>query len=226
MTTQSKEPGQALVQGESGPAAPEPYGPIVLKLAPALELSDEQLLEVCSLNDDIRIERNAQGELELMPPASGDTSNQNFDIITDLGIWVRADGTGVGFESNAGFTLPDGAMRSPDAAWILKDRWEALSGSERRRFPPICPDFIIELRSESDRLRMALAKMEEYIANGARLAWLIDPVDPLHRVYVYRPGSPVEILEGPDTVSGDPELPGFVLNLKPVWGRLSNRTAQ
>lgn len=197
---------------------PEPYGPFVLKLAPALELSDEQLLEICSLNDDIRIERNAQGELELMPPSSGASSNRNFGIITDLGSWVRADGTGVGFDSSGGFTLPNGAMRSPDAAWISKNRWEALSGAERRRFPPICPDFVIELRSESDRLSTAHAKMEEYIANGARLGWLIDPVDPRLRVYVYRPGIPVGILEGPDTVSGDPELPGFVLDLKPIWG--------
>lgn len=197
---------------------PEPMGAIVLKLSPALELTEEQLLEICSLNDDIRIELNSRGELELMPPTSGNTSNQNFDIIIDLGIWVRADGTGVGFESNAGFTLPNGAMRSPDAAWILKERWEALPGAERRSFAHICPDFVVELRSESDRLTTAQAKMEEYMANGARLGWLIDPVDPRHRVYIYRPDTPVEILEGPDAVSGDPELPGFVLDLKPVWG--------
>lgn len=218
MTTQSKEPAKVSVQAEPDPVVPEPLGPIVLKLAPALELTDEQLLEICSLNDEIRIERNAQGELELMPPTGDDTSSKNFDIITDLGNWVRSDGTGVGFESNAGFTLPNGAMRSPDAAWILKDRWQALPGSERRRFAHICPDFVVELRSESDRLSVVQAKMEEYIANGARLGWLIDPVDPRHRVYVYRPDNPVEILEGPDTVSGEPELPGFVLDLKPVWG--------
>ncbi len=217
MTTQSKKPRQTVAQTEPGLTRPEPYGPIVLKLVPALELTDEQLLEICSLNDDIRIERNSQGELELMPPTGDDTSNQNFSIITDLGIWVRANGTGVGFESNAGFTLPNGAMRSPDAAWISKDRWEALPGAERRRFAQICPDFVIELRSESDRLRTVQAKMEEYIANGARLGWLIDPVDPLHIVYIYRPGAPVEVLEAPDSLSGDPELPGFVLDLKPVW---------
>ena len=217
MTTQSRELQQASVQTVPEPAGPEPYGPIVLKLAPALELTDEQLLEICSLNDDIRIERNSLGQLELMPPTSGDTSNQNFDIITDLGIWVRADGTGVGFESNAGFTLPNGAMRSPDAAWILRDRWEALPRAERRRFPHICPDFVIELRSGSDRLRTAQAKMEEYIANGARLGWLIDPVDPRQLIYVYRPDTPVEVLEAPESISGDPELPGFTLDLKPVW---------
>lgn len=217
MTTQSVEPLQAPVQTPPEPACPESYGPIVLRLSPVLELSDEQLLELCSLNDDIRIECNARGELELMAPTSGDTSNQNFGIITDLGNWVRADGTGVGFESNAGFTLPNGAMRSPDAAWISKDRWEALPKEERRRHPHICPDFFIELRSESDRLSAARAKMEEYIANGARLGWLIDPVDSRHRVYIYRPDTPVEILEAPESISGDPELPGFTLDLTPIW---------
>ena len=222
MTTQIKKPGQAPVQ--AGPVPPEPYGPIVLKLAPALELSDEQLLEICSLNDDIRIERNAQGELELMPPTGGDTSNQNFDIITDLGIWVRADGTGVGFESNAGFTLPNGAMRSPDASWISRERWEALTGAERRRFPPICPEFVMELRSESDRLATLQAKMVEYLENGARLGWLIDPLQ--GKAYIYRPDMPVEELDRPESLSGDPELPGFVLDLKPVWSRLSDPTVQ
>ena len=215
MTTRSKKPQIASVQIPPSSAEPEPYGPIVLRLSPAVELTDEQLLEVCSLNDDIRIERNAQGELELMAPTSGNTSNQNFDIIIDLGIWVRSDGTGVGFESNAGFTLPNGAMRSPDAAWVSKDRWEALPDAERRRFARICPDFVIELRSESDRLTVAQAKMEEYMENGVRLGWLIDTVD--FRVYIYRPNFPVEILEAPESISGDPELPGFVLDLKPVW---------
>lgn len=213
MTTQSKKPPITSAQA---PAA-EPFGPLVLRLSPAVELTDEQLLEVCSLNDDIRIERNSQGELELMPPTSSNSSNQNFDIIIDLGNWVRADGTGVGFESNAGFTLPNRSMRSPDAAWISKDRWEALPREARRKFAPICPDFVIELRSESDRLSAAQTKMEEYIANGARLGWLIDPVDVRHRVYIYRPNSPVEILENPDTISGDPELAGFVLDLTHVW---------
>lgn len=218
MTTQSKEPAQVSVQAEPDPVVPGPYGPIVLKLAPALELTDEQLLEICSLNDEIRIERNAQGELELMAPAGGTTGNQNAKITARVTVWAEGEGRGESFDSSTGFTLPNGAMRSPDAAWILRDRWEALPAAERRRFAHICPDFVIELRSESDRLSVVQAKMEEYIANGARLGWLIDPVDPRQRVYVYRPDNPVEILEGPDTVSGDPELPGFVLDMKPVWG--------
>lgn len=217
MTTQSKKPRQASVPTGQESIESEHYGPVVLRLSPIVELTDEQLLEICSLNDELRIERNAQGELELMPPTSSNSGNQNFDIITDLGIWVRADGTGVGFESNTGFTLPNRSMRSPDAAWISNDRWEALPREERRKFAPICPDFVIELRSESDRLSVAQAKMEEYIENGARLGWLIDPVDVRHRVYIYRPNSSVEILENPETVSGDPELPGFVLDLTPVW---------
>ena len=196
---------------------PEPYGPIVLKLAPALELSDEQLLEVCSLNDDIRIERNAQGELELMPPVNITGSSQNSDINADLKLWARRDGTGNAFEATAGFTLPSGSIRSPDASWILKSRLAELPDDEKRKFARICPDFVIELRSDSDRLITIQAKMEEYIANGARLGWLIDPVDARRRVYVYRPDLPVQILEGPESLSGDPELPGFTLDLRPIW---------
>ena len=217
MTTQSQKPRQAPVQTPSVPAGPEPYGPIVLNLSSVMELTDEQLLEICSLNDDIRIERNSRGELELMAPAGGTTGNQNAKITARVTVWAEGDGRGESFDSSTGFTLPNGAMRSPDAAWILKDRWEALPGAERRGFAHICPDFVIELRSESDRLASAQAKMEEYIANGARLGWLIDPVDPRCLVYIYRPHTSVEILEAPESVSGDPELPGFTLDLKPVW---------
>ena len=222
MTTRSKKPQQAPVQTPPEPAGAEPtglepYGPIVLKLSPALELTDEQLLEICSLNDDIRIERNSEGELELMAPAGGTTGRINGRITVRLGTWAENEGSGEYFDSSAGFTLPGGAVRSPDAAWILKERWEALPDEDRDRFAHICPDFVVEIRSKSDRLSSVQAKMEEYIANGARLGWLIDPVDPRHRVYIYRPNTGVEILEEPETVSGDPELPGFVLDLKPVW---------
>ena len=213
MTTQGVKPQQVSSTSEL-----EPVGPIVLRLNPVVRISDDQFFELCALNDDLRIELNARGDMELMAPAGGSTSSKNLSINIDFGIWMRTNGTGVGFDSSGGFTLPNGAVRSPDAAWILKDRWEALPGAERRRFAHICPDFVIELRSESDRLATLQAKMVEYLENGARLGWLIDPVDTRHRVYVYRPDNPVEILEGPDTVSGEPELPGFVLDLKPVWG--------
>ena len=197
---------------------PEPMGPIVLNLDPVLRLTGEQLLELCSLNDAVRIELNAKQELELLPPANPSSSNQNANITADLGIWVRANGAVVGFDSSAGFTLPNGAVRSPDASWILKERWAKISDEEKHKFTPIVPDFVVELRSPSGRLRGIRAKMEEYIEHGVRLGWLIDQLDPRHRVYVYGPNAPVEVLEGPETLSGDPELPGFVLDLKPVWG--------
>ena len=217
MTTQSTKPRQASVRAEQEPAGSEPYGPIVLKLAPALELTDEQLLEICSLNDDIRIERNSQGELELMPPVNITGDKQNLRIATRLEIWAIGDGKGEAFGPTAGFILPNGSMRSPDASWILNSRLADLTDENKVDFGPICPDFVIELRSKSDRLRVAQDKMEEYIANGARLGWLIDPVDLRHRVYVYRPGTEVEVMEAPESVSGDPELPGFLLDLNRIW---------
>ena len=217
MTTQSKNPRQISLLTEPDPVVPEPLGPVVLKLAPVLKLTDEQLLELCSLNDAVRIELNTTGELELLPPAGGTTGNRNFSLATDLGNWVRTDGTGVGFDSSAGFTLPNNAIRSPDVAWILKERWARLSDEEKHKFAHIVPDFVIELRSPSDGLRGLHAKMEEYMENGVRLGWLIDPLDPRHRVYIYRPDTPVVILEEPETLSGEPELQGFVLDLKPVW---------
>ena len=202
---------------EPDPVTPEPYGPMVLRLPPDVKLTEEQFLELCGLNDELRIEINARGDLELMPPTSGNTSRRNSNLSIDLGNWARADGTGVTFDSSGGFTLPNGAVRSPDASWVLKSRLSELSEREMDRFPAICPDFVVELRSRSDRLRDIQAKMEEYLENGARLGWLIDPLDPRHRVYIYRPGVAAEVLEAPESLSGDPELPGFVLDLRRIW---------
>ena len=217
MTTPRAKPRQEPAPVQQAPVIPEPYGPIVLRLPPKWKLTDEQVLELCGLNDGIRIEINSRGELEIMAPTSGNTSGRNIDITTDLNVWAREDGSGRAFESNAGFTLPNGAIRSPDASWILKTRLAQLSEGEMERFPAICPDFVVELRSKSDRLRDIQAKMEEYLENGASLGWLIDPLDPRHRVYIYRPGVAVEVLEGPETLSGDPELPGFVLEMRRIW---------
>ena len=196
---------------------PEPYGPVVLRLAPIVQLTDDQLEELCALNRELRIERNAQGDLELMPPAFPFTGNQNAAITARVALWAEGDGSGVAFDSSAGFTLPNNALRSPDASWILKTRLAELTDEQKRGFSRICPDFVIELRSSSDSLRGLRAKMEEYIANGVRLGWLIDPVDSRRCVYIYRPGAAVEILEGPESLSGEPELPGFTLDLRPVW---------
>ena len=181
----------------------------------SLEMTEEQFLQLCSDNGDLRLELTAKRELIIMPPTGGTTSNRNSELTADLVIWSRQDGTGIVFDSNGGFTLPNGAVRAPDASWILLSRWETLTPAQQDRFAPICPDFVIELRSPSDGLRDVQGKMAEYIENGARLGWLIDPQG--RQVHIYHPGQPVEILEEPDSVPGDPVLPGFVLDLKAIW---------
>jgi len=188
---------------------------LVLHLAPVIEMSDQQFFEFCQLNRDLRIERTSQGDLVIMPPTGSETGRINFKLTQLFGQWVDADGTGVGFDSSTGFTLPNGATRSPDLAWVKRSRWEALTRQQREGFAPLCPDFVLELRSPSDALEDAQAKMQEYLDNGAQLGWLIDPVE--KKVYVYRPQAPVECLDNPQTVSGDPVLPGFVLEVGKVW---------
>ncbi|MDZ8257326.1 Uma2 family endonuclease [Nostoc sp. ChiQUE01b] len=189
--------------------------PMVLQLQPAIALTDDQFYEFCQLNRDFRIERNAAGELVIMPPTGSETDQHNFDIIVQLGIWTKQDGTGVGFGSSGGFTLPNGAVRSPDAAWIKRDRWEAIPPELRKKFAPICPEFVIELRSETDNLRILQDKMQEYIDNGTQLGWLIDRKQ--HRVFIYRPNIAVEQLDNPKTLNGEPLLAGFVLDLSQIW---------
>jgi Uma2 family endonuclease len=189
--------------------------PMVLQLQPAIALTEDQFYELCQLNRDFRIERNTMGELVIMPPTGSETDQHNFDIIVQLGIWTKQDGTGVGFGSSGGFTLPNGAVRSPDAAWIKCDRWEAIPAELRKKFAPICPEFVIELRSESDNLRILQDKMQEYIDNGTQLGWLIDRKQ--RRVFIYRPNIAVEELDNPKTLDGETLLPGFVLDLSQVW---------
>ncbi len=188
---------------------------LTLQLPTLAQMSSAEFYEFCRANQDLRIERAATGEVIVMPPAFSDTGNRNFNLATQLGAWTEQDGTGVGFDSSAGFTLPNGATRSPDAAWIRLERWQALTAEQQASFAPLCPDFVVELRSASDSLTGLEAKMQEYIANGAQLGWLIDRK---HRViHVYRPNRDPELLHQPETVSGDPELPGFVLRLARVW---------
>ena len=189
--------------------------PIVLRLHPVIQLTEEEFATFCEQNREVRIERRCTGELELMSPTKGYTGSQNSEINRQLGNWSRRDRMGVSFDSSAGFTLPNRAMRSPDASWILKSRLARMTPDDENRFMPICPDFVVELRSATDRLRTLQDKMEEYIENGARLGLLVDPLE--KRVHVYRPGAVVEVYENPETVSADPELPGFVLNVKDVW---------
>jgi len=189
--------------------------PLVLRLTPVIEVSDQQFFELCQLNRDLRIERTSQGDLVIMPPTGGETGRTNFELTGLFGHWVHADGSGVGFDSSTGFTLPNGATRSPDLAWVRRERWKALTPEQRRQFPPLCPDFVLELRSPSDALATVQAKMQEYLDNGAQLGWLIDPIE--KKVYTYRPQTPVACLDNPQTISGDPVLPGFVLELGRVW---------
>ena len=189
--------------------------PVVLKLTPVINLTDDQLFELCQLNRDWRIEYTAQGELIVMPPTGGETGSQNAEITFQVQLWTRGDQTGVAFDSSTGFKLPNGATRSPDAAWVRRSRLTGLTREQKQKFLPLCPDFVIELRSPTDNLQAVLDKMQEYMDNGAQLGWLLDPLT--RRVHVYLPQRPPEILEAPSTVSADPLLPGFVLDLRKIW---------
>lgn len=189
--------------------------PLPLRFRPETPMSDEELMRFCAANDAVRVERDANGELIVMTPAGGNTGKMNTDVILELGIWNRQDRRGIVFESNTGFTLPDGSMLSPDAAWIERRRWEALSERERKRFVPLCPDFVIELRSPSDSLPELQKKMQQWIANGAQLAWLIDPIE--REVTVYRPDDSPEVHHEPSSVQGSGVIAGFELVMARVW---------
>lgn len=188
---------------------------ITLTLTPAIELSDDAFYELCQTNRDLRFERTAQGELIIMPPVGGEGSSREADAIAQLWTWNKQVKLGVVFSSSGGFKLPNGADRSPDAAWITQTRWDALTPEQRRKFPPIAPDFVIELRSETDDLKTLQAKMQEYMENGVRLGWLLNPED--QQVEIYQPGQAVEVLSSPNRLSGEPLLPGFVLELSEIF---------
>ncbi|MDB9466386.1 Uma2 family endonuclease [Dolichospermum circinale CS-1225] len=180
-----------------------------------IDMTDEQFFELCQNNRDLRFERNANGDLIIMPPTGGETGNKNARITQQVMNWTDVDGTGIAFDSSTCFKLPNGADRSPDASWIKLERWDALSDEEKQKFPPICPDFVIELLSPSDSLKTTQEKMKEYIDNGVRLGLLINRKS--RQVEIYRPGKEVEVLDSPATVSGEDVLRGFVLNLKIIW---------
>ena len=190
--------------------------PIVLQMPPELQMTDEQFFEFCQINRDLRIERNEFGEISIMSPTGSETGNREFSILGQLWAWCEQDDTGLAFSSSAGFKLSTGADRSPDASWIKLERWNTLSAEQQKQFAPICPDFVIELRSPSDNLRPLQEKMAEYMREpGIQLGWLIDRLN--RKVYIYRPGMPEECLDDPAIFSGDPVLPGFVLNMSKVW---------
>ncbi|MFP4414669.1 Uma2 family endonuclease [Coleofasciculus sp.] len=189
--------------------------PLRISLPAIAPMTREEFYTFCQANRDLRIERTAAGDVVIMPPAFSDTGNRNFNLAVQLGIWAEKYGTGLGFDSSAGFTLPNGATRSPDASWIKTERWNALTEEEKASFAPICPDFVIELRSASDTLSSLKTKMQEYIENGISLGWLIDRKN--RTVYIYRSNQEVQILENPEQVSGEPELPGFRLLMSKIW---------
>ncbi|HNH82710.1 MAG TPA: Uma2 family endonuclease [Acidobacteriota bacterium] len=189
--------------------------PVVLRFDPVIQMTEGQFFDFCQQNDDWQIERTAQGEIEIMPPTGGITSRRNFLLGHLFAKWEEETGTGLCFDSNCGFTLPNGADRSPDIAWVANERWEKLTETEQEHFVPLCPDFVLELRSPTDNLSRLQQKMEEYIENGARLGWLIDPKN--KRVYVYQPDQSVQTLENPSALSGEPVLRGFTLDLAQIW---------
>ena len=188
---------------------------LTVSLKSVIEMTDDQFFQLCQNNRELRFERNANGELIIMSPAGGETGNRNGRVNQQLFNWTDADGTGIAFDSSTGFKLPNGADRSPDASWIKLERWDALTDEEKRKFPPICPDFVIELLSPSDSLKTTQEKMKEYIDNGVRLGLLINRKS--RQVEIYRPGKEVEVLDCPATVSGEDVLKGFVLNLGMIW---------
>ena len=189
--------------------------PLTVNFPAIQSMTVEQFYEFCLVNRDLRIERTASGEVIIMSPAFSDTGNRNIKIAQQLANWAEQDGTGETFDSSAGFTLPKVAPRSPDASWIKLERWNTLTEEQKASFAPICPDFVIELRCASDSLKGLQNKMQEYIENGASLGFLIDCKN--RKAYIYRPDREPEILDNPETVSGDRELPGFVLRMAKIW---------
>lgn len=188
---------------------------LVLHWPPSLHLVDEQFFDFCQANKELRIERTAQGDYEIMAPTGGETGWRNSRLTTLLSIWAEQESSGVVFDSSTGFILPNGAIRSPDVSWLKKSRLAVLTPEQKQRFLPLCPDFVIELCSPSDSVKALQEKMQEYIENGVGLGWLIDPE--ARRVYVFRPDQEIFSLDNPEILSEDDALKGFKLDMKKVW---------
>jgi Uma2 family endonuclease len=190
-----------------------PYESIEVDFGKFLKpMNDDEFFDFCQRHKDLRIEMEKDGEIIIMPPTGSETGIKNFKLTGMFWSWVEKDGSGEGFDSSTGFVLPNGAKRSPDLSWMTLEKWNAIPKAKRKKFAPVCPDFVVELRSETDNLSKLKDKMEEYIGNGAALGWLIDAAK--RKVYVYRPSAKVETLENPSEISGEPLLQGFVLNLR------------
>ena len=180
-----------------------------------IDISDEQFFQLCIRNSDIKFERNANGEIIVMPPTGGETGRRNSDLMIQLGIWNRQTKLGLVFDSSTGYTLPNGANRSPDVSWIKQERWDSLTSEQKEKFIPLAPDFALELVSSSDSLANVRAKMREYLDNGVKLGWLINPK--AKQAEIYRSGQDVELLLSPQSISGEDILPGFILNLTDIF---------
>jgi Uma2 family endonuclease len=198
--------------------------PMLYEYSPVLSLdfgnlfeqpNDDEFFDFCQRNKSMRIEMDKNGEITIMPPTGSETGGKNFTLTVKFGVWAEEDGTGKGFGSSTGFRLPNGAKRSPDLSWMTLEKWNAIPKAKRKKFAPVCPDFVVELRSETDSLSKLQAKMLEYIENGASLGWLIDAGE--RKVYVYRQDAEAEILENPAEISGELLLQDFTLNLKEIW---------
>jgi len=188
---------------------------VTLQIPESLKFTDDKFVEMVAANKDLRLELSAQGELSIMSPTGGETGDRNLELGGQVWFWNRQNGLGKAFDSSTGFKLPNGATRSPDVSWIKIERWNALTSEQRKKFLPLCPDFVIELVSESDDLADTQAKMREYIANGLQLGWLINPKS--QQVEIYRPNQEIEVLQSPTSLFGEAGLPGFILDLQPIF---------
>jgi len=190
--------------------------PVVVHFEPSkLRMNDDEFFQFCQLNPELRIERTSEGDIIVLAPTGGKTGSRNAKLIVAFGNWAAKDGSGLFFDSSTEFILPNGAGRAPDLSWIRNERWLVLTEKQQEQFPPVCPDFVVELRSATDRLQTLIKKMEEYIANGAQLGWLIDPLE--RKVHIYRPGATAEVMDDAKEVSGEPLLKGFVLDVQSLW---------
>jgi Uma2 family endonuclease len=192
----------------------EPREPFKLNVR-GIILTDEQFELLCRENPELRLELTAQKELVIMPPTGSESGWRSGEVYFSLTAWSKQDRTGLSFDSSTGFTLPNGAVRSPDASWAKRARWSALTKDQQVKFAPLCPDFVVEVRSPTDKVADLREKMQEYLDNGVQLGWLIDPFE--KRIHIYRPGQPVVILDNPTSVSGESVLPGFVLFVRELW---------
>ncbi len=195
--------------------------PLVVHTRPAIDMDDEQFFQFCRLNRDLQIERTAEGDILIMAPEAGSSGRASSKLAAVFEEWSERDGSGQVFGSSTGFILPNGATRSPDIAWVRNGRLDTLTDEQWQRFLPLCPDFVLELRSPSDSMRGLHRKMEEYRDNGAQLGWLLDPV--VKQVHVYRPGATVEVFDNPSSVSGEPQLRGLTLDVPQIWAVMERR---